>query len=178
MCRVIGPFATICPHLAMVDRLFGRGDGAMTFDRKHDHLRRTARSRWRVLASFSSKCELPREPSSATADASPIAPCSALHDVISDHQGVAAKPGDQPGPPQRLRLLLDTNVFIAVEPFYGSIEAGLARGAALVRLASEQGHTLWCIPPHEMISVKAEILTGVDNVWQSFRSIRCSRSVG
>jgi GNAT superfamily N-acetyltransferase/rRNA-processing protein FCF1 len=37
-------------------------------------------------------------------------------------------------------------VFIAVEPFYGSTEAGLERGATLVRLASEQGHTLFVHP--------------------------------
>lgn len=59
---------------------------------------------------------------------------------------MAVKPGDQSGPPQRLRLLLDTNVFIAVEPFYGRLEAGLARGATLVRLAAEQGHTLLVHP--------------------------------
>jgi L-amino acid N-acyltransferase YncA len=59
---------------------------------------------------------------------------------------VAAKPTAQPGPSQRLRLLLDTNVFIAVEPFSGGTEAGLAGGATLVRLASEQGHTLLVHP--------------------------------
>jgi hypothetical protein len=42
--------------------------------------------------------------------------------------------------------LLDTNVFIAVEPFSGSTEPGLARAATLVRLANEQGHTLLVHP--------------------------------
>ncbi len=52
----------------------------------------------------------------------------------------------QSPPSVHLRLLLDTNVFIAVEPFDGSTEAGLPRCATLVRLASEQGHTLLVHP--------------------------------
>lgn len=58
---------------------------------------------------------------------------------------MGVKYGVQPAPP-RLRLLLDTNVFIAVEPFAGTAETGLARGAVLVRLAVEQGHTLFVHP--------------------------------
>jgi GNAT superfamily N-acetyltransferase/predicted nucleic acid-binding protein len=49
-------------------------------------------------------------------------------------------------PPPRFRLLLDTNVFIAVEPFDGTAETGLVRGAVLVRLAAEQGHSLLVHP--------------------------------
>ena len=48
--------------------------------------------------------------------------------------------------PETLRLLLDTNVFIAVEPFEGAMESGLIRGATLVRLVAEQGHTLFVHP--------------------------------
>jgi hypothetical protein len=48
--------------------------------------------------------------------------------------------------PETLRLLLDTNVFIAIEPFGGAMESGLIRGATLVRLVSEQGHTLFVHP--------------------------------
>lgn len=50
------------------------------------------------------------------------------------------------GPAETLRMLLDTNVFIAIEPFEGVIESGLTRGATLVRLAAEQGHTLFVHP--------------------------------
>jgi GNAT superfamily N-acetyltransferase len=59
---------------------------------------------------------------------------------------VIAKSAAQPVPSAHLRLLLDTNVFIAVEPFDGSTEVGLPRCATLVRLASEQGHTLLVHP--------------------------------
>lgn len=44
--------------------------------------------------------------------------------------------------PTRLRLLLDTNVFIAVEPFSGNLEHGMAPAARLVRAASEGKHQL------------------------------------
>ena len=69
------------------------------------------------------------------------------------------------GHPQRLRLLLDTNVFIAVEPFYGSTEAGLARGATLVRLAAEQGHTLLgASPQHAMTFARARTLRALQRL--------------
>lgn len=55
-------------------------------------------------------------------------------------------PVDQPPAAPHLRLLVDTNVFIAVEPFDGSTESGLAGGARLLRLASEQGHALLVHP--------------------------------
>lgn len=42
----------------------------------------------------------------------------------------------------RLRLLLDSNVVIAVEPYSGVLEAGMRSGAKLLRLANEQGHLL------------------------------------
>jgi hypothetical protein len=70
---------------------------------------------------------------------------------------VTVSPVGQPGPPQRLRLLLDTNVYIAVEPFEGGTEAGLARGATLVRLAFEQGHTLLVHP-----ATRDDLLEGKD----------------
>ena len=48
-----------------------------------------------------------------------------------------------PSPPrQRLKLLLDSNVFIAVEPYAGAMEPSIAAAAQLVRLANEQGHLL------------------------------------
>ncbi len=82
----------------------------------------------------------------------------ALLDVISDHRGVARKSVAQHTPSQRLRLLLDTNVYIAVEPFSGGTEAGLARAATLVRLASEQGHTLLVHP-----ATRDDLLEGKDS---------------
>jgi Acetyltransferase (GNAT) family len=71
---------------------------------------------------------------------------------------VAGKPVARQAPSQRLRLLLDTNVYIAVEPFSGSTEAGLARAATLVRLASEQGHTLLVHP-----ATRDDLLEGKDS---------------
>lgn len=82
----------------------------------------------------------------------------ALLDVISDHQRVAGKPVAQPAPSQRLRLLLDTNVYIAAEPFSGGTEIGLARAATLLRLASEQGHTLLVHP-----ATRDDLLEGMDS---------------
>jgi GNAT superfamily N-acetyltransferase len=55
-------------------------------------------------------------------------------------------PGEQSSPGQPLRLLMDTNVFIAIEPFDGGTEKGLALGAKLVRLVGEQGHILLVHP--------------------------------
>lgn len=46
------------------------------------------------------------------------------------------------GRPSRLRLLLDSNVVIAVEPYSGALEPGMRSGAQLLRLANEQGHLL------------------------------------
>src|SRR5262245_37050282 len=47
---------------------------------------------------------------------------------------------------RRLRLLLDTNVFIAVEPYAGAMEPGVVPAAQLVQLASAQGHSLLVHP--------------------------------
>jgi hypothetical protein len=47
---------------------------------------------------------------------------------------------------RRLRLLLDSNVVIAVEPYSGVLESDMPMGARLVRLANEQGHLL-CVAP-------------------------------
>ncbi|QIK74708.1 GNAT family N-acetyltransferase [Nocardioides piscis] len=49
-----------------------------------------------------------------------------------------------PGRPPRLRLLLDSNVVIAAEPYSGFLEPGMRSGARLLRLANEQGH-LVCV---------------------------------
>lgn len=46
------------------------------------------------------------------------------------------------GQASRLRLLLDSNVVIAVEPYSGVLEPGMRSGAQLLRLANEQGHLL------------------------------------
>jgi hypothetical protein len=45
-----------------------------------------------------------------------------------------------------LRLLIDTNVFIALEPYAGRMEPGLASAAQLVRLVGEQRHRLFVHP--------------------------------
>ena len=85
------------------------------------------------------------------------APVRALREVMGNYLRVTAESAARPLPPQRLRLLLDTNVFIAVEPFAGSTEADLARGAVLIRLASEQGHTLLVHP-----ATRDDLLEGRD----------------
>ncbi|MBZ5735640.1 GNAT family N-acetyltransferase [Nocardioides sp. TRM66260-LWL] len=46
----------------------------------------------------------------------------------------------------RLRLLLDSNVVIAVEPYGGVLESGMRSAVKLLRLANEQGHLL-CVAP-------------------------------
>src|SRR5687768_12733995 len=58
---------------------------------------------------------------------------------------------------RRLRLLLDSNVVIAVEPYSGVLEDGLTAGARLLRLANEQGHLL-CVAP----ATKDDLLQGRD----------------
>jgi|tagenome__1003787_1003787.scaffolds.fasta_scaffold20409588_2 hypothetical protein len=45
--------------------------------------------------------------------------------------------------PLQLRLLIDTNVLIAVEPFSGRIEPTLAPAARLLQLVARQGHQLY-----------------------------------
>ncbi len=46
----------------------------------------------------------------------------------------------------RLRLLLDANVLIAIEPYAGEMESGLAPAARVIRAATEQGHVLLVHP--------------------------------
>ena len=58
--------------------------------------------------------------------------------------------------PRRLRLLLDSNVVIAVEPFCG-VSNGMPVGAELLRLANEQGHLL-CVAP----ATQDDLLQGSD----------------
>lgn len=57
----------------------------------------------------------------------------------------------------RLRLLLDSNVVIAVEPYAGVLERDMPVGARLLRLANEQGHLL-CVAP----ATRDELLEGRD----------------
>lgn len=58
--------------------------------------------------------------------------------------------------PHPFRLLMDANVFIAVEPYAGATESNLAPGARLLRLAAEQGHRLFVHP-----AVRDDLLAGV-----------------
>ena len=44
------------------------------------------------------------------------------------------------------RFLLDTNAFIALEPFAGQMEAGLGPAATFIRLAMKQGHRIFVHP--------------------------------
>lgn len=46
----------------------------------------------------------------------------------------------------RLRFLLDTNAFIALEPYAGGIEPGMNAAATLVRLAAKQNHRIFVHP--------------------------------
>lgn len=59
----------------------------------------------------------------------------------------------------RLRLLIDTNVFIAIEPYDGTVEAGLAPGAELLRLINQQGHRVFVHP-----ATRDDLLQGQDAV--------------
>jgi hypothetical protein len=63
----------------------------------------------------------------------------AHHDLVS-----AASEDDLQ--PARLRLLLDSNIVVALEPYAGDLEANLPAAAELARLASELGHVL-CVAP-------------------------------
>lgn len=44
------------------------------------------------------------------------------------------------------RILIDTNVYIALEPFAGQMEASLQPAARLLRLVAEQGHKIFVHP--------------------------------
>lgn len=45
-----------------------------------------------------------------------------------------------------MRFLLDTNAFIALEPFAGQMEAGMGPAATFMRLAMKQGHRVFVHP--------------------------------
>jgi len=68
--------------------------------------------------------------------------------------GAADSGGDVPGP---LRLLLDTNIFIAAEPYSGALEAEIHTVNAMLRLASEQQHQVFLHPV-----TREEVLGGND----------------
>ncbi len=70
----------------------------------------------------------------------------------------------------RLKLLLDSNVVIAVEPFGGSLEPALPIAAELVRLASEQGHVL-CVAP----ATRDDLLQGRDTARRAQRLAELSK---
>jgi hypothetical protein len=76
----------------------------------------------------------------------------------------------------RLRLLIDTNVLIAVEPFAGHTERTLAPGARLLRAVAEQGHELYI---HR--ATVDDIEQDHDgrrrgNGWRSSKSTQCLRT--
>lgn len=48
--------------------------------------------------------------------------------------------------PSLIRFLLDTNAFIALEPFAGQMEAGMGPAAAFMRLAMKQRHQVFVHP--------------------------------
>jgi hypothetical protein len=64
---------------------------------------------------------------------------------------------DASPPAPRLRFLLDTNVFIALEPYVGGMEAGIEPAAELVRLTNKQGHRLFVHP-----ATRDDLLQGVN----------------
>lgn len=57
----------------------------------------------------------------------------------------------------RLRLLLDSNIVVAAEPYAGVLEPNMAVAAELVRLAGELGHVL-CVAP----ATRDDVLEGTD----------------
>lgn len=57
----------------------------------------------------------------------------------------------------RLRLLLDSNVVVAAEPYAGALEPNMSTAADLVRLAGELGHVL-CVAP----ATHDDVLEGAD----------------
>ena len=54
------------------------------------------------------------------------------HDLVSAISGTEERP--------RLRLLLDSNIVVAAEPYSGVVESNLPAAAEFVRLAGELGH--------------------------------------
>ena len=102
------------------------------------------------------------------------APCRALHDVIRG----SSRSG------RRVRRPVGTTSASSAAPRYQRIYCRRAvlrqyRGWPCARAPPLYDFHLrkvipsWCILQHEMTSVKAKTLTGVDNAWPSFRSIRC-----
>lgn len=64
------------------------------------------------------------------------------------------------GPVQRprLKLLLDSNIVVAAEPFAGAMEANVGLATTLLRLAGEQGHLL-CVAP----ATRDDVLENLDS---------------
>lgn len=82
-----------------------------------------------------------------------------VHQIaITDHRGMMQPEIRQSPARQRLRLLLDTNVFIAVEPYAGTMEDGIAPAARLIQLASKLGHTLLVHP-----AIRDDLLEGKES---------------
>jgi L-amino acid N-acyltransferase YncA len=63
----------------------------------------------------------------------------------------------QPPAPPRLRLLIDTNVCIAVEPYAGTLEPQLTAASELLRLVNQQGHRILVHP-----ATRDDLLEGQD----------------
>jgi acetyltransferase (GNAT) family protein len=63
------------------------------------------------------------------------------------------------GVPSPTRFLLDTNAFIALEPFAGQMESGLGPAATFMRLATKQGNRVFVHP-----ATKDELGEGKDRV--------------
>lgn len=59
----------------------------------------------------------------------------------------------------RLKLMLDTNILVAAEPFDGRLEPAIEQAARLLRLANEQGHLL-CVAA----ATREDMLEGRDPV--------------
>lgn len=57
--------------------------------------------------------------------------------------------GEGEGERPKLRLLIDTNVFIALEPYAGRLESGIGPAGRLMRLVNEQGHRIFVHPATE-----------------------------
>jgi L-amino acid N-acyltransferase YncA len=64
---------------------------------------------------------------------------------------------DAPTLAPKLRFLLDTNVFIALEPYAGGMETGIEPAAELMRLTGKQGHRLFVHP-----ATRDDLLEGRD----------------
>ena len=71
------------------------------------------------------------------------------HDLVNSISGAESRP--------RLRLLLDSNIVVAAEPYAGLLEPNMAAAAELVRLAGELGHVL-CVAP----ATRDDVLEGTD----------------